>query len=97
MMDLAVELARRCACPGTFKKPCVVLNQLPGLAHMRGFGVCLADAQAQGVTAVQDRVRQVKFSALVQALQQPPVEVVSRPVRKANQIERGRGSQLKVC
>ena len=44
MMDLAVELARRCACPGTPKKLRGLLDQFPGLAHVRGFGVGLADA-----------------------------------------------------
>ena len=89
-------LALRCAAPSSFKKSRALLNQLPGLVHMRGLGVGLADAQAQGVTAVQDRMRQVKLPALVQALQQPPVEIIPCPVRKANQIERGRGGQLKV-
>jgi hypothetical protein len=60
-----------------------------------GFGVSLADAQAQGVSTVQDRVREVELSALVQVLQQSLVEVIPGPVRKANQIERGWGDQLK--
>ena len=41
------------------------LNQLPGLADVHGFGVGLADAQAQGVAAVQDGVSEVELAGLV--------------------------------
>ena len=72
------------------------LEQLPGLTDVGGFGVGLPDAQPQGVPAIQDCVRQIELSALVDSVQQPPVEVIPGAVSKANQIERcGRG-QLEI-
>ena len=72
------------------------LNEFPGLTDVFGFSVRLTHTKSERVPVIQYRVSQIQFSALIETLQETTIEFVSRPVRKANQVERRGSDQFEI-
>jgi hypothetical protein len=72
----------------TFEFRCCFLYQLPGPRYMAFLGMRLPYAEPEDITIIQYGMGQVQFSALIQVLQQSSVEIISRRMPEADQVQR---------
>ena len=73
-----------------FQPPGFLLDQLPGPPNVPLLRSGLTDAESQTKAFPEQRMCQVESPAVIQPLQQLPVEPITSSVRKANQVQEDR-------